>query len=169
GLVVHDGRVSGSITTGRSRLPLWAFAGVAITHGWDEVERGWSPSKYGWTAERFARFLSHLLEARGEFGRLLLVLADVERRDEERLYEALEPHGPIVNVTPGDPDAVQTPVPWWADRELSAPVIDQLRRCLAALDNGEDAERATSTQLTHIAAVQAREVEPVEVTVEESP
>ena len=126
GLVVHDGRVSGSITTGRSRLPLWAFAGVAVTHGWDEVERGWSPSKYGWTAERFARFLSHLLEARGEFGRLLLVLADVERRDEERM--------------------VPTPVPWWADRELSAPVIDQLRRCLAALDNGEDAERATSNQ-----------------------
>jgi hypothetical protein len=34
GLVVHDGRVSGSITTGRSRLPLWAFMFVAIRDGW---------------------------------------------------------------------------------------------------------------------------------------
>lgn len=139
GLVVHDGRVSGSITTGRSRLPLWAFASVAVTHGWDEVERGWEPSRYDWTVETHARFLHHLLEARGEFARLLLVLADADRRDVERTDAALAPHGPIVNVTPGDPDAVQTPPPWWADPELSAPVVDQLRRCLATLTDEDTA------------------------------
>lgn len=133
GLVVHDGRVSGSITVGQSRLPLWAFSSVAITHGWDEVESGWSPSDYEFTAPNLAGFLGDLLEMRGEFGRLLLVLADAERRDRERQEDALVPHGPIVNVTPGDPDAVELPAPWWDDPELSGPVIEQLRRCLVAL------------------------------------
>lgn len=109
GLVVHDGRQAGSITVGCSRLPLWAFIGVAVTQGWDEVEAGWSPTEhYGFTADDLANFLHNLLEQRGEIGRLLLVLANAERRERS--------------------------VPWWERKNLRQPVIDQLRRCLAALD-----------------------------------
>ena len=72
GLVVHDGRVSGSITAGRSRLPLWAFSWEAITRGWGEVETGYEPGRYGIGAEDFAQFVTDLLEQRGEFGRLVL-------------------------------------------------------------------------------------------------
>lgn len=80
-LIVHDGRVSGSITVGNTRLPLWAFAWTAITDGWDEAEASYEMSEYGYTAEDFARFIYCLLEQRGEFARLLCVLADVERFD----------------------------------------------------------------------------------------
>lgn len=114
-LVVMDNRVSGSITTGRSRLPLWAFVWPALTHGWDEAERGWSPSEYGWTADKMGEFLYHLLEARGEFGRLLLVLAEAERTENEM----------------GDP--------WWHDDAGRERVAEQLRRCLAVLTPSEPA------------------------------
>ena len=137
GLVVHDGRVTGSITIGQSRLPVWAIIGSAITEGWDTVEWGWSPGEhYGFTDKDLADFLYNLLECRGEFGRLLLILADAERRESDRRHDVLEPHGPLVNVTPGDPDAVELPPSWWEDDELSKPVIDQLRRCLAVLEDG---------------------------------
>lgn len=137
GLVVHDGRQSGSITVGRSRLPLWAFASVAVVHGWDEVEDGWEPSHYGYTSSDLASFVYELLNVRGEFGRLLLTLANAERLEGERCDAVLEPHGPVVNITPGDPDAVQLPPSWWEDDELKAPVVDQLRRCLAVLTEGD--------------------------------
>ncbi len=95
GLTVHDGRVSGSITAGQTRLPLWCFAYTAIVDGWSQVEGSWHPSKYGWDAARFGTFLSDLLEPRGEFGRLLCVLADAERRDRaatlEWMHQAAEP------------------------------------------------------------------------------
>lgn len=110
GLVVHDGRVSGSITVGRSRLPLWAFVWTALIQGWDEVERGWEPSQYGWTADKTGEFLHHLLEMRGEFGRLLLMLAEAERTENEM----------------GDP--------WWQDDAVRERVVEQLRRCLAVLE-----------------------------------
>jgi len=136
GLVVHDSRVSGSITTGRSRLPLWAFVSTAITHGWDEVEAGWSPTEnYGFTEDDLASFLYRLLEQRGELGRLLLILADVERIEGEMDDKAMEGHGPVVLVTPGDPNAVQLPGPWWRIPELRERVVDQLRRCLNALES----------------------------------
>lgn len=109
GLVVHDGRVSGSITTGRSRLPLWAFVGVGILHGWDEAERGWEPSEYGWDKERTAEFVGNLLEMRGEFARLLLVLAEVERTERSNK-------------------------PWWDVTRRRKQVADQLRRCLAVVE-----------------------------------
>lgn len=112
GLVVHDSRVTGSITAGRSRLPLWAFAGAASIHGWGEAEE-YRPEDHGWTAQQHAEFIHNLLETRGEFGRLLLVLANAERH----VYQ-----GPQR--------------PWWEDEELRRSVIDQLRRCLTAL--GED-------------------------------
>jgi hypothetical protein len=115
GLFVHDGRVTGSITAGQSRLPLWAFAGW----DWGEVVASYPQvEEYGWTEQRHAGFLHHLLQHRGEFARLLLVLADAERRDRER-----------------EEDDLTAPV-WWDDPDLSRPVIEQLRRCLAALESG---------------------------------
>lgn len=138
-LVVHDGRVTGSITCGRSRLPLWAFASVAITHGWEEVEGGWEPSDYGFTAKDLAAFVYNLLEARGEFGRLLLALANAERlenlREDAVLDEATGGQGGMVDISPWKEDSVKLPPPWWDDPELSAPVRDALQQCLDALDH----------------------------------
>lgn len=109
-LVVHDGRVAGSITVGRSRLSLWAFVGTAIRDGWDGVERGWEPGRYGFTADDMADFLHYLLEARGEFGRLLLVLAAAERS--ERAGQS-----------------------WWKGKKHRKRVQRQLWRCLVALED----------------------------------
>lgn len=139
GLVVHDGRVSGSITVDRSRLPLWAFIHTALTDGWDRVEEGWSPTEhYGFTEEHLAEFLYDLLELRGEFGRLLLVLAGVERAERQLRDDTLAPHGPIVNITPGDPDAVQLPDSWWETPDLIDRVRQQMLCCLAALDHASE-------------------------------
>lgn len=134
GLVVDDGRQSGSITVGQSRLPLWSFIGTALALGWEEVERGWSPTEhYGFTEDDLSGFLHHLLNVRGEFGRLLLVLANAERLEDDRSDRALDGHGPVVNVTPGDPSAVQLPPSWWEDDVLAIPVIRALTACLDAL------------------------------------
>jgi hypothetical protein len=135
GLVVHDGRQSGSITFGRTRLPIWA-----VPLSFDGME------DYAVDAEEAAvfeyngqRFLNNLLELRGEFGRLLLVLANAERLEEERRDAELDKHvgpeGGIVNITPGDPDAVILPPSWWEDPEMVQPVIDQLNLCLKVLEN----------------------------------
>ena len=114
GLVVHDARVTGSITAGRSRLPLWAFIADVVRRGWASAEHGYEPSRYGWGADRMARFLYALLEHRGEFGRLICVLADVERRDFER---------------------DDTDDGWWFKDDVQrARLAAQLRRCLEALE-----------------------------------
>lgn len=141
GLVVDDGRVSGSVTIGRSRLPLWAILATALKDGWDEVEADYEPTKdYGFTEDNLVAFLCDLLEARGEFGRLLLVLANAERLEQEREDAVTDAHTArtgetLINVTPWDPDAVQLPGPWWADPVLKRAVADQLRRCLTALSD----------------------------------
>lgn len=113
GLVVHDARVTGSITAGPSRLPLWCFIAAAIHQGWEEVEDGYSPSEFGFTADDLSGFLYNLLELRGEFGRLLLVLADAERCERQR-------GGRIA---------------WWTTKKHRKRVADQLRRCLAVLED----------------------------------
>ncbi len=135
-LVVCDGRVSGSITIGASRLPIWCFSSTAIQLGWDEVEAGWEPTeRYGFTEDDFSAFVYHLLEQRGEFARLLLILADMDRRDAEDEDAVLAPHGPIVDISPWNPDAVHLPAPWWeTDRRLV--VIAQLQRCINVLSGG---------------------------------
>lgn len=113
GLVVHDGRVSGSITINQSRLPMWAFVGYLPHGGWDSVVQGWPyiETEYGWDAYAQAAFLTDLLQARGEFGRLLLVLADAERCERTR------GHGK----------------PWWRTRKHRVRVRRQLERCIEAL------------------------------------
>lgn len=138
GLVVHDGRHSGSITYGRSRLAVECIIHAALCQGWGVVEEGWTPSAYGWDAARTAGFLCDLLEARGEFGRLLLVLANAERLEGEREELVMTEHTQatgktIIDVSPWDPNALQLPTPWWDDPELSQPVLAQLERCVTAL------------------------------------
>lgn len=122
-LVVHDGRVSGSITVGKSRLPLWCFVRWAVGN-WDEVEAGYAPTEnYGFTEDDLSQFLYCLTELRGEFARLLLVLADAERCEHVR----------------GFPRS-----PWWATKRHRKRVADQMRRCLTILEapidpvNGND-------------------------------
>jgi len=119
GLVVDDDRVSGSITVGRSRLPLWCFPGYLVRGGWAEVVATYPQvTEYGWDAEQCAAFLGNLLDVRGEFGRLLLVLADAERCD-----DAGRPH-----------------TAWWQRRRHRRRVREHLKRCLAALGDEGDEE-----------------------------
>lgn len=82
GLTVCNDRVTGSITIDRSRLPLWALTGELAANGWAGVAENWDTGTM--TCERFFEFVHHLLEARQSFGRLLCVLADVERQEQER-------------------------------------------------------------------------------------
>ena len=123
GLIVADNRVTGSITTGRSRLPLWAFAWNALTEGWAVVENGWQPSKYGYTADTMGLFLANLLNQRGEFGRLICIMADVERIEEEL-------GGPLADVPA-----------WWETPIQKQRMITQLKRCLAVLEPPADEPR----------------------------
>ena len=129
GLIVSDGRVSGSITVGRSRLPLWAIVTRDLVKGWDEVEGNIQPSEFGWDGERFFDFVHHLFEARKEFARLLCILADVERQDSDHSE---------------DPDA-----PWdWQERHSARQrVLRQLRICASILDPNQPpiADRAEAT------------------------
>lgn len=128
GLVVSDDRVTGSITIGPSRLPLWAIIHTAINGDWEDVERGWAPTEhYGYKGEDLCRFLHDLLDQRGEFGRLLLLLANAERVEEER-FDALcdaTPDGETVPWRPG----------WWGQPDLSGPVLEQLKRCVEVLES----------------------------------
>lgn len=108
GLVVHDGRVSGSITLGQSRLPIWCLAwDVSLETTGHEYAR----DDYKVSEADLMRFLNLLFDLRGEFARLLLVLADAERCDR----------------------GGRTP-PWWETKRHRKRVGDQLRRCLDALE-----------------------------------
>lgn len=101
GLVVHDGRVSGSITVGCSRLPVWALP--LQVHGEDyDVE------EYGYTTDEIATFIHHLLDLRGEFARLLLLLANAQRCGSGK--------------------------PWWLRKVHRQRISRQMRRCLALLE-----------------------------------
>lgn len=125
GLSVTDNMVSGSINVRHTRLPLWAIITTAIMGGWWDtkpqeqwgtVAENWPWVKdLGFTAEELAHFLYCLLEQRGEFGWLLLVLAAVEHREQKR--------------TDRDLDAR----PWWEMPTERRRVMKQLRRCLAVL------------------------------------
>ena len=93
------------------------------------------PSRYEWTAETMADFLHNLCSVRGEFARLLLTFAAAERTTAERLAAAFDGRGPVVIISPDDPESVELPPPWWDDPELSAGVVEQLRRCLAVFES----------------------------------
>ena len=89
GLSVCDDRVSGSITVAQSRLPLWAFIRYVVEDSWEDIVSGdeaYYPGleAYGWTEEKMSDFLYYLMQCRGEFGRLLLLMAEVNRLSEEK-------------------------------------------------------------------------------------
>lgn len=110
GFCVHDGRVSGSITAGESRLPLWCLIYETVHDGFAAVEKDRADT-HGLTADSFSGFLYDLLEMRGEFGRLLCVLANAERVE-----------------------GVRGQTPWWLRDSQRRKVIAQLRRCLETLE-----------------------------------
>lgn len=115
GMVVHDGRVTGSITAGRTRLPLWCLVRSVVDGGFAAAEKEYHIAGTELTADSLAKFLYCLLEQRGEFGRLLCVLADVERLEIER------------------EEKEHTDRAWWEDADLRQRVLEQLDRCRAAL------------------------------------
>lgn len=111
GLMVSDDVQTGSINVRGTRLPLWAIISTAINEGWDKVERGWSPDgHYGFCKNDLAHFLYCLLEQRGEFGRLLLLLANAEHRND---------------------------CGWWEKASMRHRVMKQLQNCLDALNQIE--------------------------------
>lgn len=114
GLVVHDDRHCGSITIGPSRLPLNAIVPDAIDSDWAFIERNWLDGAYDWDQKQMTAFLYDLLEVRGEFARLLLVLANVERNE------------PVNRA-------------WWEIERRRNRVVAQLRACLAVLEVKESA------------------------------
>jgi hypothetical protein len=113
GLVVWDERCCGSITVSGSCLPLWCFIGRVVVEGHGATDKDYDNkiSGYGMDAESLGVFLAHLLQMRGEFGLLLLTLADVERREEY-------------------PD-----VPWWEHPASRKRVAAILRKCLEVVED----------------------------------
>src|ERR1017187_2722714 len=86
GFVVHDGRAWGAITLGPTRLGLWAVIQGLVNEGYAATVDHYPTLPEDATADEIGWFLKDLLEQRREFGRLLCVLADVERRERERLW-----------------------------------------------------------------------------------
>jgi hypothetical protein len=115
-MVVHDGRVTGSITAGYSRLPLWCLIPDLVYAGFPYLQEQ-REDLHGLTAESFSNFLYYLLEHRGDFGRLLCVLADVERQTAE-----MEKRGELDSVA------------WWYHPKMSQRVRDALKRCIESLE-----------------------------------
>jgi hypothetical protein len=152
GFVVDDGRVSGSITMGHSRLPLWCVIQIIVKAGYRAALRSHPDIVNRATADEIGWFLYDLLENRKEFGRLLCVLADVERREREtrdneygcnaaflyggnsQVREEVEPAlanigvGQVVEVDHRNlPPALK---PWYASPENVTRVREALVSCL---------------------------------------
>ena len=118
GLVVNDGRAFAALAIGPTRQTFWCLAGFLARGGWPAVLELWPDLEqppYSWSEPQMALFLESLLDQRGEFARLLGVLADAERRDAER----------------GRAGAA---TPWYQRRTQRTRVAGALRRCLAALE-----------------------------------
>lgn len=118
GLIVRDGRRTGSLTAGHSRMPMSTVC-TAVMHGdFDQWANG-EDNIHGVTVEDAIGFVHDLLEHRGDFARLLAVLADVQRLEWDRQDEDMN--------LPS----------WWDHDESYRRVHDALVRCLDALDNME--------------------------------
>lgn len=111
GITVWDERKSGSLTSGSTRLPLWAFSHEAICGDTDGVWAAYEPSL---SQEEFAAFVTDLLQARGCFARLLAVLADAQRNDRHRSSGGA----------------------WWATKRHRKRVTAALNDCIDALTEG---------------------------------
>lgn len=137
GLLCWNKMQSGSICAAPIRLPLWAFVGEAVCHGFDSADASYDITEHSeLTSELFASFLYDLLEARGEFGRLLLTLAAVQReeciRDEQELQEHFRT---VKHNEPNICDCEDGPsmLPWWEREDLKEKMREQLQRCLNTL------------------------------------
>lgn len=108
GLVVHDGRVTGSITIGYTRLPVWAVVPSMMHDGAARIRESY-PGEY--EPQDIISFVYSLLDLRGEFARLLCVLAKAERNE----------HGNG----------------WWKRKTVRRRVKRALQRCVDALDAQE--------------------------------
>lgn len=120
GLAVHDGRVSGSITIGASRVPLWALTGALRVGGWEEIESDYGIGEIlgGLGEDELWALIHHLFQMRGEFARLLCVLGDVERVEE----------------------LVDDDRAWWDEPGQRRRVREALLNCLKALDEIDAAQ-----------------------------
>lgn len=100
------------LSIGASRLPLWCFIGWAIQDGFRTAADDYYSDGYYDTFDEkaAAEFLSCLFDQRGEFARLILLLADAER---------CERHSGKW---------------WWETKRHRKRIADQLRRCLALVD-----------------------------------
>ena len=116
-LFIHDNVQAGSITFGRTRLPVWAPRWEIVDL--DEYVTDAEPhDEWKDTAEAFVR---DLLDQRRDFARLLLAVADAQRQ--ERGWESHD---------------WGQPFGWERDDDLKAPVVEALRRCLAALEGDSE-------------------------------
>ncbi len=95
GLIVHDGRQSGAITIGHTRLPISAVMSTIVAEGWSGFEKGWGPvaENYdGYMAVDLSRFLGDLFDVRKEVARLVLSIANWNRgREDSETGEWLPP------------------------------------------------------------------------------
>jgi hypothetical protein len=110
GFTVDEHRQTGSICFNETRVPTWAITGTLMANGWDGVVDGWD--YLADSRDDLAGFLYDLMEMRGEFARLLLVMADAERceRASSRRF-------------------------WWYQTKRHRKRISkQLRRCLECLE-----------------------------------
>lgn len=131
-MVVCDGRVTGSITLGYTRLPLWCLIADIVDRGWKSVAEDRDITEG--TQQDFVDFLYYLLEARGDFGRLLCVLADVERDAGER--EEKQTGGRVFN--------------WWYHPEMKDRVRAALQRCIDSLDSPPPELKPLKLNITEI-------------------
>ncbi len=120
GFVVHDDRVTGSITLGPTRMPLWAPISTMIQAGYDAAVECWPSLPEEGSPETIGSFLEDLFQQRKEFGRLLCVLADVERQRRELRSLGYKTGG--------------MDLPWYAHPEHVERVRTALQNCLQNLD-----------------------------------
>ena len=117
GLSVHDGMSAGSIRM-EGAAALWAITATVLKFDWGFLSKSWGDPEM--TEDEFRSFIHNLMQQRGEFGRLVCVLADVERRS----------HANKV---------------WWQTKTQRRRMIAQLQRCIDALQEEESAWRGNPT------------------------
>jgi hypothetical protein len=116
--IVHDGRVTGSITFGPTRLALRGPIGTMVYAGFSRAVESWPSLAEQSSPEALGNFLEDLFQQSKEFGRLLCVLADVERQEREARLGSREPFSP----------------PWYAHAENVERVRASLQSCLQHLE-----------------------------------
>lgn len=135
GFGCDDGMRAGGINIGNTRQLVHDLIGSILEGGWDEAETDYGTQTC--TDREYGRFLHDLLDMRGEFGRLLLLLAAAVRiaviKDDAKVnahWAEAHPGAQMCDCMAIDHLA------WWEDPEVYGPVVEQLRRCLNVLGEG---------------------------------